>query len=365
MHRRNFVAITLCLISTGLLSAQRAVTPIEVTPEKIRQMEQAISTKMSALSIPGISVAVGVGKDIKWTAAYGMSDLENMVPMKTSTVVRLGSIAKPITAVAAMQLVEHGKLDLDAEVQRYVPSFPVKQWPLKVRHLLTHQGGVRHYQGDEIQSTKLYSTVKAGLEIFDKDPLLFEPGSKYSYTTYGFNLLGAIVEAASGMSYTDYVREKIFKPARMAGIDVDETYRIIPNRSRGYRLNSDKVLTNCGLADTSYKIPGGGFVSRAEDLIKFVASIQTGILMKRETMNAMFTPQKFKDGNISGWGLGWSTDTFEGRKRVGHSGGQQGITTHLTYFPAEGLSIAVLANLEQTRIGDFSGALAKILLTQD
>lgn len=354
--------IALCGIAVAAAAAQNAgSSQVEVTPEKIRQMEQVISSRMSAMSIPGVSVGIGIGRDVKWTAAYGLSDMENLVPMKTTTMVRTGSLSKPITAVAAMQLVEQGRLLLDVEVQRYVPSFPVKQWPLRIRHLLAHQGGIRSYQGDEIQSTRYYSTILRGLEIFDKDPLLFEPGTKYQYTTYGFNLLGAAIESAAGMPFMEYLREKVFKPARMATIDSDDTFRIIANRSRGYRLNNDRVLTNCGLADTSYKVPGGGLIARAEDLVRFGIAVQTNTLLRRDTVNTMLTPQRFKDGSQSGWALGWGVETVDGHRRFGHTGGQQGVTTHLVLYP-EGLVIAVMANLEQARIQDITNGLARILL---
>lgn len=349
----------------AVVMAQPAVSPrpIELTPEKIRQLEQVITAKMTALSIPGMTAAIGIGRDVKWTAAYGMADLENLVPMKTTTVLRLASISKPITAVAAMQLVESGRMSFDAEVQRYVPSFPMKPWPLRIRHLMTHQGGIRHYQGEEQGLTRYYgSNVLKSLEIFDRDPLLFEPGTKTSYTTYGFNLLGAAVEAAAGMSFTDYVREKIWKPARMNTIDVDDTYRMIPGRSRGYRLNPDKLLTNCGLADTSNKIPGGGLISRAEDLVKFAMAVNNGILLRKDTVAFMFAQQKYKDGTMSGRGLGWALELMADVPGVGHTGGQQGVTTHLVLFPAQGLSIALMANLEAVNIHEITNEVAKLLL---
>lgn len=336
---------------------------IEITPEKVRLLEQVITAKMTAMSIPGVTAAIGIGREVKWTGAYGMSDLENLVPMKTSTVLRLASISKPITAVAAMQLVESGKMSLDAEVQRYVPSFPVKPWPLRIRHLMTHQGGIRHYQGEEAGLTHYYGpNVTKSLDLFERDALLFEPGTKTSYTTYGFNLLGAAVEAAAGTSFVDYVREKIWRPARMNTIDVDDTYRMIPGRSRGYRLNNDKSLTNCGLADTSNKIPGGGLISRAEDLVKFALAVNNHALLRRETVAAIYAQQKYKDGTLSGRALGWALEMMEGVPGVGHTGGQQGVTTHLVLFPAQGLSIAVMANLEAVRIHDLTNEVARVLL---
>jgi CubicO group peptidase (beta-lactamase class C family) len=359
---RNLVFFLTAMVAA--LAQPATVRQIEITPEKIRQIEQAITSRMTAMGVPGVTAAIGVGREVRWTGAYGMADLENLVPMKTTTAIRLGSIAKPITAVAAMQLVESGRMSLDAEVQRYVPSFPVKPWPIRIRHLLTHQSGIRHYQGEESGSTRYYGSVTRGLEIFAREPLLFEPGTRESYTTYGFNLLGAAVEAAAGLPYVDYVRERIWKPARMVTIDVDDTFRIIPGRSRGYRLNENNVLTNCALADTSNKIPAGGMISRAEDLVKFALAVNNGVLLRRETVTSMFAQQRYKDGSLAPRALGWALEMTDGRPGVGHTGGQQGITTHLILYPAEGVSIAIMANLEQIRIHEITAAVARILFAE-
>src|SRR5439155_19056924 len=159
-----------------------------IPPATVDAVERAISSEMSRQTIPGLSAAIAASGKIAWGGGFGMSDLENFVPAKASTVYRLGSISKPITAVAAMQLVERGKLDLDAAIQIYVPSFPKKPWPITVRQLLGHLSGIRHYRGNEIESTRHYASLVEGLAIFKDDPLLFEPGTKYSYTTYGYSL---------------------------------------------------------------------------------------------------------------------------------------------------------------------------------
>ena len=217
--------------AAGILSAQQ--TPA-LSPEKIKRIEQVISIEMSRRSIPGLTVAIGQGPQVRWEGAYGLADLENMVPMTSSTVLRTASLAKPMTAVAAMQLVEAGKLVLDAPVQRYVPTFPQKPWPLNVRHLLCHQGGIRTYQGDEMQSTRHYRDNIDALKIFQGDPLLFEPGTRVAYSTYGFSLLGAVIEGAAGVDYADYIRERVFKPAKMTATDVDDVFKIVPHRAHGY-----------------------------------------------------------------------------------------------------------------------------------
>jgi len=159
--------------------------------------------------------------------------------------------------------------------------------------------------GEEIDSTSHYTTVTDGLKIFADDPLLFEPGTKYSYSSYGFNLLGAAVEAASKMKFTDYLRQNVFEPAGMVHISPDDVYAIIPHRAHGYRLSSSKQLENCGLADTSNKIPGGGMISTADDLVTFALALNGGKLVKPETRDLMFRAQQLRGGGNSQYGMGW------------------------------------------------------------
>src|SRR5712691_1056202 len=263
--RAAWLIVVLVLASSAAQAQQGA----GLLADKLEKIEKAISAQMSRLGIPGLSVAVVVDHKLRWSNGYGLADVENFVPAKAATAYRLGSISKPITAAAVMQLVERGKLDLDAPIQKYCPAFPAKQWPVTARLLLGHLAGVRHYKDDsEFASTRHYNSVVEGLDMFKNDPLLFEPGTKYSYTTHGFAVLGCAVEGASGMSFPDYERENVFKPAGMDRIRVDNVFDIIPNRAQGYQKTQSGELRNSGLADTSYKIPGGGFVSAVGDVAR-------------------------------------------------------------------------------------------------
>jgi len=347
------------LLASVPLAAQNLTTLPAATIEKI---EQAISTEMSRQNIPGMSVAIVTDHRLRWSNGYGLADLENFVPAKAATVYRLGSISKPITAVAVMQLVERGKINLDAPVQKYVPSFPQKQWPITTRQLLGHLAGIRHYRGDEINITRHYDKLVDGLDIFKNDPLLHEPGTRYSYTTYGYNLLGCVIEGASGMSYMDYVRENIFKPAEMNRMREDNLFEIIPNRAQGYRKTQSGELRNSGLADTSYKIPGGGLCSTVEDLAKFAIAVQTGALVKKETLEQMWTRQKTRDGQETAYGLGWALGERNGRKEVSHSGGQQRVSTLLYMLPGTAAAVALMSNLEGARLMQLARQIADITL---
>jgi serine beta-lactamase-like protein LACTB len=337
-----------------------ADAPVLSQPQ-IDQIQQAVAKEMARQTIPGVSVAVANQRGV-WTEGFGMADVENSVPMIDRTAIRLGSISKTITAVGIMQLVERDRMDLDAPIQRCVPSFPVKEWPLTIRQLLCHQGGVRHYRDDEMSSARHYSDRLAPLEIFAKDPLLFEPGTKYSYTTYGYNLLGAALESAAGAPYMDYVQANIFRPAGMDHIAMDDSWAIIPHRSRGYTLAPSGELRNCGLADTSNKVPGGGLISPSEDLVRFAMALMTGKLLKPETLRMMSTPQRLKDGTVTNYGLGLMMFVINGRTAVGHGGGQQGASTLLVLYPEQELSIAVMCNRDGAAPMQIVSEIAKIAL---
>ena len=153
------------------------------------KIERAVETALEKEGIPGLSIALSY-QGRQWSAGFGLADVEQHVPVTPETVFRFASISKPITAVAVMKLVESGQIDLDAPVNRYLPHYPRKRWPVTCKNLLTHQAGIRHYRGHELESTRHYTALPDTLAIFQNDPLEFEPASKYLYSTYGFNLLG-------------------------------------------------------------------------------------------------------------------------------------------------------------------------------
>lgn len=342
-RRLPFTVVVLAMLACVPVAAQN----LPGLPQaKIEQIEKAITAEMSRQNIPGVSVAVVTDNQLRWANGYGLADLENFVPAKAATVYRLGSISKPITAVAAMQLVERGKLDLDAPIQKYCPAFPQKPWPITARHLLGHLSGIRHYKGAEIESTRHYTNLVDGLHIFKDDPLLFEPGARYSYTTYGYTVLGCAIEGASGMGYVDYVRENILLRAAMDRMRPDDVFEIIPNRAQGYRRTQTGELRNSGLADTSYKIPGGGWCSTVVDLARLAIALQSDGLLKRETREQMWTRVKTRDGKPMDYGLGWAITEREGIKLVGHGGGQQRVTTYLLILPEKRAVVALMTNLE-------------------
>jgi CubicO group peptidase (beta-lactamase class C family) len=359
------VSFLLILLAWVAILAQPAP---QLSADKREKIEAVISSFMSRQNIPALSVAIVQDNEIRFQGAYGIADLENFVPAKASTVYRIASTSKPITATAAMQLVEKGKLDLDAPVQKYVSSFPVKNFPVTTRLVLAHLSGVRGYRQGEGERTIRYNTLSDALAIFKDDPLENEPGTRFLYTTYGYTLLGAVIEGASGMSFEDYVRENIFKPAGMVRTRTDDVFALIPNRARGYTPRVfgqlDGNYRNPVLMDSSYKIPGGGLVSSAEDMARFAIAVQNGALIKPETFAEMSKSQKTRDGRATGYGYGWyvgGSVGFSGDPdAVWHGGVQPGFTSDLVLLPKKKLAIVVLTNLEAGGRLDLASLVKKI-----
>lgn len=322
---------------------------------------------MSANSVPGIGAAVVLEGEPAWSAGFGMADLENYSPATSSTLFRLGSISKPITATAILQLWERGKLDLDAPVQKYCPAFPQKEWPITSRELLGHLGGIRHYNPDgkgdiPEDSARHFSGMVEALQIFANDPLVAKPGTKFNYSTYGYTLLGCILEGSASEKYMDYVRKNIFQPAGMAQTRDDDFFTIVAHRTRWYHKDKSGIVRNAGVLDSSYKIPGGGLVSSADDMASFEAAILADKLLKRATRDLMWTPLKPADGKTNSYALGWGTADKFGLHVAGHTGGQQGTDTAFVIVPERRLGVVVLANMDNVDSDRLAEEILKIVL---
>jgi CubicO group peptidase (beta-lactamase class C family) len=313
--------------------------------EQLRHLvhEHALKEKM-----PGISIAVAANGRIVFSEAFGMADLENRVAATSQSVYRLCSISKALTAVAALQLAETRKLDLDACIPKYLPEAPQTWRSITPRQLLSHTSGIRHYKNDaEEFQTKHYQNLNEALGLFCEDSLLFKPGTSVQYSTFGYTLLGVVIERASGQPFRDYMRIHVFGPSGMNHSRDDDIWQVVPNRVRGYRNGEDGLHLNCRLEDPSYKIPGGGMLATAEDVVRFALAVRNCVLLRKESVSELFT--RYIGPNGHRLGLGWDIEDFNGLKVVGHSGGGEGFITDFRMFPDSGVAGAALANNEDGR----------------
>lgn len=241
---------------------------------------------------------------------FGMADLGNFVPATPQTLYRLASTSKSLTPTTAMQLWERGKLDLDAPVQKYCPAIPQKPWPITSRQLLGLRGEIRHYESDSQDDPEGGITrhfddpIEAGLNFFANDPLVAKPGTKFSYSTQGFTVIGCVIGEASGEKCVDVVRKNVLGTSGMTRTQVDDRFAIIPQRTRFYHQDKSGLVVNAELLDSSYKIPGGGWLLSADDRARFEVAILHDVLLRRATRDVMWTPRRLADGSPSEYALG-------------------------------------------------------------
>lgn len=360
-----FILILLLLTTPSLIpqsgSASQAQSPYA---EAIREFEKFTAVQMALDRTPGLSIGF-IKEGFVWAKGFGYADMENMAPVKPESSFRMASITKTYTAFAVQQLVEAGKINLDAEVQAYVLYFPKKKWPLTVRQVLGHLAGISHYKNSAAEEhLKEPKNTREAIAIFQDFDLVAEPGTKYNYSTYGYNLLGAVIEGASGQSYGDYVKSHIFEPLDMDNSRMDNPADIIPNRVRGYRI-FDGVLKNSEYVDISSRFAGGGTRSTVLDLIKYAQGILAGKLVSARTQRDMFTSMATRGGLLTGYGMGWFVLPWKGHFQVYHSGGQPETKTFLMIFPAEKFAVAAASNLESSIPAAYVKRLAELVLDED
>jgi CubicO group peptidase (beta-lactamase class C family) len=355
------VAAAVCILplSSSRVAAQNAPRPHEGLAEApaygrwaaaVDSARQLIHAHMDRLGIPGASVAVSVDGTVVWAEGFGLADVENQVAVQPRTKLRIASISKAVTSTAVGLLYQKGKLDLDAPVQRYVPSFPVKKkGTVTTRLLAGHLAGVRHYRGLEFESARHYDDVVDALSIFENDTLLSVPGTKYSYSTYGWNLISAVVQGASGEKFLTYMRTHVLDPLGLRQTVAEYEDSIIIGRGRQYQRGRDGRLVNAPYVDNSNKWAGGGYLSTASDLVRYGSSFLEGTLLKPETVSLMWTSQRTASGEETGYGIGWFTGNVDGHREVWHTGGAVGGSTILLIRPDDEVVVAILTNLESAR----------------
>jgi CubicO group peptidase (beta-lactamase class C family)/tetratricopeptide (TPR) repeat protein len=366
MRTRLQLSLAVLLIAISILGA--AAAPPEENLARYAEVspsfEGFVVRQMAFDGVPGLTVGF-IKDNFVWVKGFGFADLENQLPAKPESSYRLASITKTITAVAVLQLVEEGKIDLDSEIQTYVPDFPRKKWPVTVRQLLGHIGGISHYRNYSVEGRiREPRDTQQSLAIFKDFDLVAEPGTRYNYSTYGYNLLGAAVEGASGVSYGEYIRTHIFEPLDMSDSRLDDARDLIPNRVKGYQFVDGK-LQNSEFVDVSSRFAGGGVRSTIPDLLNYARGIIDGKLLKEPSWKKMFAPMALRNGLLTGYGMGWFVQPLNGHFVVSHSGSQPETRTHLVIFPREKFAVAIACNLEGTNLIPYITRLVEATLEED
>lgn len=232
-----------------------------------------------------------------------------------------------------------------------------------MRRLLSHTSGIRHYRGDEFLSSKRYRSGLTPLATFADDTLLFMPGDRYSYSTYGYTLASAVIEASARTSFIELLRQRITLPYGLKTLAAEESEKIIPHLASFY-IRQDGEIYNAPYVDNSNKWAGGGLVSTADDLVRFASELIRGNMIQHELLEQMFTPQVTNNGNSVGYGLGWAVNIDEetGKRFVWHTGGAMGGSGVLFLYPDDGFIFVSLANTSGVQHLDIARDIAKLFL---
>jgi len=302
------------------------------------------------------SILIAQKGEIILNKSYGMANYEHSILNTPHTKFRLGSLSKQFTALAIMQLQEKGLLNVKDFISRYFPDYPEAAKMITVHHLLTHTSGIPNFtQFSDYQKTwMISSSPEETIARFKDKPLESTPGEKYNYSNSGYILLGAIIEKVSGQSYEMYLRENIFQPLKMMNTGYDHNSTILKDRAAGYIL-SDEGLANADYIDMSIPYGAGALYATVEDLYLWDRALYTEKLVKKSSLDKIFTPFK---GN---YGYGWRIEDSFNRKVVAHSGGINGFTTHIARYLVDEVCIIVLINIEGAPVDKIGRDLAAIV----
>jgi CubicO group peptidase (beta-lactamase class C family) len=321
---------------------------------------QIVRAALKEQNLPGLSVAVGAGGDVVWAEGFGWADLESKVPVAPDMRFRIGTASTPLTSAAVGLLLEKGALKLDEVIQTYVPEFPAKQWPVTLRQLMGHLAGVANDGGDEGPLfTKRCERPADALQFLSgrERELRFEPGTRYGYSSYGWIVVSAAVEAAANEPFLEFMLEQIFDPLGMHETEADSGAEPIPNRATPYfpRFAADPRYGLHLMRPLEYSCYAGasGLVSTPSDLARFGLAINGGKLLQPATVQLLQTSQRLASGEETGYGLGWDLETVslagEQTRWVGHDGTLLGgMVASLMTFPEHGIAVSVTSNISYT-----------------
>ena len=301
---------------------------------------------LATANLPGLSVAISRNGQFVFAEGFGYADIERKRPITPDTRFRTASVSKVITVTALAKLVEEGRFDLDAPVQKYVPSFPTKAWPITTRQLAGHLSGMPHYSDADRIEPRFYPSVTDALGVFAHESLKFEPGTAYSYSTHGFTLLSAAIEGAAGQPFLEYLQRAVLDPLGMRSTAPDLRARPHPAMATIYRSKNDRLSRVEQPEDASYKWAGGGLTSTPMDLLRLAHGYFDGFL-KPETVALMWTSQRLASGKETGVGIAWRNGRdVAGRRTIEHAGSMEGVRLVVSIFPEERVVISLMANRE-------------------
>ena len=314
-------------------------------------VDDYVRSQLAPRHLPGVALAVVKDGRVVKAAGYGVASLELTVPVSTDTVFEIGSISKQFAADAILLLVEDGKVKLDDPISTYLARTPPAWSAITVRHILTHTSGLADFDSGNIGfSYRREYTADEFVALLEKQPLAFTPGERWNYTN-AFPLLGMVVERASGMPYTEFVRTRIFAPLGLRSARFKSASEVVPHRADGYLLENGNYRHGETLRPQIIA-PNGGILINVSDFAAWDIAITSNRLLRPESLATMTTPARLADGRTVGHGLGWFLDTFDGHPFGAHWGTT--VTGHsavIRRYVDDRVTVIMLANVDDGGFG--------------
>ncbi|MGZ8541626.1 MAG: serine hydrolase [Chitinophagaceae bacterium] len=294
----------------------------------------------------GAAVLVARKGEIIYKKGFGMANLELDVAMQADNVFRIASITKQFTAIAILQLMEQGKLNVQDEITRFIPDYPVRGNKITIEHLLTHTSGIADYSAlkDTLRAQSVLTPTQM-INIFKNLPIRFAPGTKWEYSNSGYFLLGHIIESISGMTYAAYLEENIFKPLGMLHSQYASDTKLINKRAAGY-TDGAAGYENAPYLSMTHPYAAGSIQSTVEDLFKWQHAVLSYKMVKKESLDKAFTKYKLVDGKETAYGYGWRVGNVYESSTLWHGGLISGFTSMAIYLPKEDVFVAVFSNCD-------------------
>jgi CubicO group peptidase (beta-lactamase class C family) len=324
-------------------------------------VDEVVRAEMQKQKIPGVSIVVLKEGKIEKAAGYGLANVELNVPATANTIYQSGSVGKQFTATLAMMLVEESKLKLEDHITQYLPGAPESWKDITVYHLLTHTSGIKNYGPFALNFRKDYSDNEL-IQLTGKLPLDFPPGEKWNYSNTGYVMLGILITNVSHKFYGDVLKEKIFGPLAMETARIISEEDIVPNRAAGYRLVKGKLKNQEYVSPSLNRTADGSLYLTVLDFAKWDGALYGERLLKRTSLEQMWTPVKLNNGTTRPYGFGWAIGDKDGKRIVEHGGAWQGFVTYIIRYLDARLTVVVLTNLARANPGTIAKKVAGLYL---
>jgi serine beta-lactamase-like protein LACTB len=353
-------------------------TPSPEWAEAVDQARQEVRTALAAGNIPGVSVAVGRGDELVWAEGFGWANLESQARVTPDTKFRIGTASIALTSAAVGLLLEKGVLKLDEKIQTWVPEYPAREWPVTLGQLMAHTSGLRNDGGDEgpLFGQHCQRPVEA-VPAFAGGDLRFEPGTQYRYSSFGWILVSAAVEAAAKEPFLSFMKKQVFEPLGMKATEADTSTieseeAPIPDQATSYfpRFAADNKYGPDIMRPLDYSCYAGAsaFLSTPSDLVRFGIGINRGRLLQPKTRELLQAAQRLPSEKDTGYGLGWDLERvrLSGKPvtTVGHDGDLLGGTAvSFMTFPESGIVVAVTSNVSYADTPGLALKIAEAFVT--